>query len=142
MSGRSASAAGRQCGRHGQGLGVGPVQGAAVDLPDVGRRRERCGPTGEEPGVGLGQDVELVDALAGRPGQRPAEPGGGVVLEQDPGLAVAHERGAAREGPRAGVGRAEVVADEGLELERPQLGSALVGHERRGQLLAVRLRSP
>ena len=132
----------RQCGRRGPGLGVGPLQGAAVDLPDVGRRREGCGPSGEEAGVGLGQDVEPVDALAGRPGQCPAEPGGGVVLEQDPALAVAHERGAGRVGPGAAVGRAEVVPDQGLELERPQLGSALVGHERRGQLLAVRLRSP
>ena len=74
----------RQCGRRGPGLRVGPAQGAAVDLPDVGRRREGCGPAGEEAGVGLGQDVEPVDALAGRPGQRPAEPGGRVVLEQDP----------------------------------------------------------
>ena len=142
MTGRSGGGRRRESGRCGPGLRVGPVQGAAVDLPDVGRRREGCRPSGEEAGVGLGQDVEPVDALAGRPGQRPAEPVGRVVLEQDPALAVAHERGAGRIGPRRGVGRVEVVPDQGLELERPQLGSALVGHERRGQLLAVRLRSP
>ena len=131
-----------ELGRRGPGLRVGPVQGAAVDLPDVGRRREGGSPSGEEARVGLGQDVEPVDALAGRPGQRPAEPGGGVVLEQDPALGVAHEGGAGRERPWGAVGRAEMIPDQGLELERPQLGSALVGHDRRGQLVAVRLRSP
>ena len=142
MTGRRAAAAAGSPGGVGRGSGSARCERAAVDLPDVGRRCEGCRPSGEEAGVGLGQDVEPLDALAGRPGQCPAESGGRVVLEQDPAVAVAHERGAGRIGPRGGVGRVEVVPDQGLELERPQLGSALVGHERRGQLLAVRLRSP
>ena len=142
MTGRSASALGGTLGGRRPGLRLGPVQGAAVDPPDVGRRREGGGTPGQEAGIGLGQDVEALDALTGRPGQRAAEPGRGIVLEQDPALAVTDQRGAGRVRPGRAVGPAEVVPDEGLELERPQLGSALVGHERRGQLLAVRLRSP
>jgi hypothetical protein len=118
------------------GSGLDGHQGAPDGAPDAGRRGERGGTTGEEPGcVGVvDHHVELVETLAVGPDQGATEAPLGPLVEQDPaGRVDAHggttgERARSQLGATRGRVDTEVVGDQGTRLggEQPR---ALLGIE-------------
>jgi hypothetical protein len=101
-------------------LGLGPLDGAAVDAPDGGRVGERGGAPGQQAGGAGGEQVDLGDAVGARPGERGAERTAGLVLGEDPGAVALPQGGAAGERARLALARTEVVADERAELDAQQ----------------------
>jgi hypothetical protein len=115
---------------------------ALLRPPHRDREGERLGPTGEQSGVPISDELEAARPLAPRPRQRRTEPAAGIVLDQHPGDVVVDQRRARRVGRQ--VARdvpTEMVADEGAQLDaaeaRPSVG--LAGVDARYFLAALRV---
>jgi hypothetical protein len=101
-------------------------------VPHRDRDGERLGAAGQQPGLTLGEDVDVGGATAVGPGERRPEAATGIVLDEHPHDGTLDQRRAGRERRRGTVDLApDVVADERAQFEGAQppapVGLALDG---------------
>ena len=101
-------------------------KGTALDVPHVDRQPHLLGPTGQHPSAVIREQLQVVSAVADRPGQCWSESALRILLQQHPCRCVELERGAEREHTRGRRdGGADVVADQRLQLERAQAAATI-----------------
>ncbi len=94
------------------------------DVPHRDRQAEGGGAAGERAGRLLGQDLELIDTCAHRPGESRAETAGLPFVEQHPTGASVDGRGSERERHRLQVAARAVITGQRSELHRQQSSAA------------------
>ncbi len=105
-------------------------QQAILGEPDVDREPEALGPSGEQTGVAVGDELQRGRTVPKRPRQRTAERAVGGPVDQHPGGPVVHQRRPARIDLGVEVGRrveTEMLRDECSQLDPEQPASTLSG---------------
>jgi hypothetical protein len=111
---------------------LGPAQATPVDGPDGRCRVEQLGAASQDVGGLVGQDVEVLDLVADRPGEGRTEGTGRIVTTEEPAGRPRARRRAAREEAGLRLDLGPELGDEGPELGGVERRS-LLGRERRAQ---------